>query len=70
MGYGDVFVAAVLGGVLAAEGVRQAPVALLTFALGAAWDVLFLVFDTLPATVPVAAATLLTATVRRAVRTA
>jgi hypothetical protein len=67
MGYGDVFVAGVLGGVLAVRGVRQEPVALLTFALAAAWDVLFLVFDTLPATVPVAAATLVTATARRSV---
>ncbi len=58
IGYGDVFVAAVLGGVLAAEGRRQRPVALLALVLAAAWDVLFLHFDTLPATVPVAAALL------------
>jgi hypothetical protein len=56
LGYGDVFVAGVLGGVLAAEGRRQWPVAVLTFALSALWDLLFFRFDTLPATVPVAAA--------------
>jgi hypothetical protein len=57
LGYGDVFVAGVLGGVLAARGIRQWPVALLVLALGIAWDTLFLLFDTLPATVPVAVAT-------------
>ena len=56
IGYGDVFVAGVLGGVLAAEGVRQWPVALLVLGLSAGWDLLFLVTDTLPATVPVACA--------------
>ena len=56
IGYGDVFVAGVLGGVLAAERVRQWPVALLVLGLSALWDLLFLVTDTLPATVPVAGA--------------
>jgi hypothetical protein len=56
IGYGDVFVAGVLGGVLAAEGRRQWPVAVLTFVLSGLWDLLFFHFDTLPATVPVAAA--------------
>jgi hypothetical protein len=59
LGYGDVFVAGVLGGVLAARGRRQLPVAVLTLALSVAWDFLFYVFDTLPATVPVAAALLI-----------
>ncbi len=58
-GYGDLFVAAVLGAVLAVEGRRRAPVALLTFALSAAFDLLFLVTNELPATVPVACAMLL-----------
>ena len=53
--YGDVFIAGVLGGLLAARGMRQGRVALLTFALSAVFDLLFLVYDTLPATVPVAA---------------
>jgi hypothetical protein len=56
MGYGDVFVAGVLGGVLAAERRAQLPVALLVLALSVAWDSLFFVLDTLPATVPVAVA--------------
>jgi hypothetical protein len=61
MGYGDIFVAGVLGGVLAAGGRRQWPVALLVFVLSALWDLLFLLdsINTLPATVPVAAALLL-----------
>ena len=50
------FVAGVLGGVLAAERRLQWPVAVLTFALSGLWDLLFFHFDTLPATVPVAAA--------------
>jgi hypothetical protein len=56
LGYGDVFVAGVLGGVLAARGERQWPVAVLVLGLSVAWDTLFWVYDTLPATVPVAAA--------------
>jgi hypothetical protein len=59
LGYGDVFVAGVLGGVLAAERRPQLPVALLVLALSATWDALFLVLDTLPATVPVAVALLI-----------
>jgi hypothetical protein len=68
MGYGDVFVAGVLGGVLAVEGRRQAPVALLVFVLAVAWDLLFFVFDTLPATVPVAVALLIVEAAPRIVR--
>jgi hypothetical protein len=56
LGYGDVFVAGVLGGVLAAEGRRQWPVAVVTFVASGLWDLLFFHFDTLPATVPVAVA--------------
>jgi hypothetical protein len=59
LGYGDVFVAGVFGGVLAARGQRQWPAALLVLALSVAWDTLFLWFDTLPATVPVALAVIL-----------
>jgi hypothetical protein len=58
LGFADVFVAAVLGGVLAAERARQRPVALLVLGLSAAFDLLFLAFQTLPATVPVAVALL------------
>ena len=62
MGYGDVFVAAVLGALLAAEGASrrtQAVAALATLGLTTAFDLLFWVQSTLPATVPVAAAVLL-----------
>jgi hypothetical protein len=65
MGYGDVFVAGVLGGVLAAERARQVPAAVLVFALAVAWDLLFLVYDVLPATVPVALALVVLEAVRR-----
>jgi hypothetical protein len=58
MGYGDIFVAGVLGGVLAAEGRKQWPVAVLVFVLATLWDLLFLLdsINTLPATVPIAVA--------------
>jgi hypothetical protein len=52
MGYGDVFVAGVLGGVLAAEGTRQWPAALMVLVASALWDLLFFHFNTIPATVP------------------
>jgi hypothetical protein len=64
LGYGDVFVAGVLGGVIAARAERQWPVAVLVLALSAAWDLLFYFFDTLPATVPVAVATIVCAVLR------
>jgi hypothetical protein len=66
LGYGDVFVAGVLGGILAARRDRQWPVALLVLALSGLWDLLFYVVDTVPATVPVAVATVLCAVTRRA----
>jgi hypothetical protein len=56
LGYGDLFVAGVLGGVLAVEGARAWRWALVTWALAEAFTLLFYVTDTLPATVPVAAA--------------
>jgi hypothetical protein len=64
LGYGDVFVAGVLGGVLAAEGTRQLPVAALTLLLSIAWDLLFFQFDTLPATVPPALALVIVECIR------
>jgi hypothetical protein len=57
LGYGDLFAAALLGAVIALEhrdGRRRA--ALLTFAIASLFDLLFLVLDELPATVPVALA--------------
>jgi hypothetical protein len=59
MGYGDVFVAGLLGGVYAARARLQRHAAMLTLALAALFDLLFLVTDNLPATVPVALALLL-----------
>lgn len=62
MGYGDVFVAGVLGALLAAEGATQRTqwlAALTTLGLSLVFDLLFWVVDTLPATVPVAVALLL-----------
>lgn len=50
--YGDFFAAGVVGGILAAERVRQAPAALACFAFALAWNQLFLVTGSLPATVP------------------
>ena len=59
LGYGDLFVAALLGAVLAGNVRLQRRAALLTFALAAAFDLLFFVVHELPATVPVALALVL-----------
>jgi hypothetical protein len=56
MGYGDLFVAALLGALMAGDVRRQRGAALLTFGLAAVFDLLFLVVAELPATVPVALA--------------
>lgn len=56
MGYGDMFVAGLLGAVLVREGRRQWPVALFTLLLAGLFDLLFFVLNELPATVPVAVA--------------
>ncbi|MGN6169911.1 MAG: hypothetical protein ACTHQQ_17340 [Solirubrobacteraceae bacterium] len=56
MGYGDMFVAGLLGAVLASNRATQRAAALLTLLLASAMDVLFLVLNELPATVPVAVA--------------
>ena len=56
MGYGDLFVAGLLGAVLASDRRRQWRAALLTLAIAAVFDLLFLVINELPATVPVALA--------------
>jgi hypothetical protein len=58
MGYGDLFVAGVLGAVLAAQWRRQWQAALLTLVIAALFDLLFLAISELPATVPVALALL------------
>jgi hypothetical protein len=68
IGYGDVFVAGVLGGVLAAEGRPQVRAALLVLACSILWDLLFFAYDTLPATVPVALALVILETKQWATR--
>ena len=70
MGYGDLFVAALLGAVLAADRRRQLTAAVLTLAIAAAFDLLFLVLSELPATVPVALALVIEELWRRARRPA
>jgi hypothetical protein len=56
MGYGDLFVAGLFGAVLARDIRAQRTAALITFAIAACFDLLFLVISELPATVPVALA--------------
>jgi hypothetical protein len=56
LGYGDLFVAGLLGAVLARDRRRQWSTALLTLVLAGLFDLLFLVLHELPATVPVALA--------------
>jgi prepilin signal peptidase PulO-like enzyme (type II secretory pathway) len=59
MGFGDFFLAALLGAVLAIEGRRyQDRAALITFGLALLFDLLFVAIPVLPATVPVAVALL------------
>ncbi len=67
MGYGDLFIAGVLGGLLAATVGRslQLRAAALTAILALAFDLLFFLVDELPATVPVALALIATALMRR-----
>jgi len=52
LGYGDFFAAAVVGGILAAEGRPQLGPAVAMLVVSLAWDQLFLVYDILPATIP------------------
>ena len=52
MGYGDFFAAGVLGGILAMQKRPQLVPMLALVVVSFAWDQLFLVVDTLPATVP------------------
>jgi hypothetical protein len=56
MGFGDLFIAALVGCLLASRRSRQLRAAALTAALALAFDLLFFTVDELPATVPVAAA--------------
>jgi hypothetical protein len=54
MGFGDVFIAAVLGALLAADRRLQLTGATLAALLGLSFDFLFFALDSLPATVPIA----------------
>jgi hypothetical protein len=65
--YGDFFAAGVVGGILAAERVPQAWAAFGCLAFALTWNQLFLVTDSLPATVP-PAAVLLAVSVARVTR--
>ena len=56
MGYGDLFVAGLLGAVLAREGRSRGWSALVTLVIAGLFDLLFFVLNELPATVPVALA--------------
>jgi len=70
MGYGDLFIAAVLGAVLATGRTRQRQAALLTLIFAAAFDLLFFAVNELPATVPVALALIASELWRRHTRAA
>ncbi len=63
--FGDFFAAAVVGGILAAERAPQLVAALACLAFALLWNQLFLVTDSLPATVPPAAVLLGWELVRR-----
>jgi hypothetical protein len=67
MGYGDLFIAGVLGALLARSlgGRVQTGAALLAAALAASFDLLFFFVDELPATVPVALTLIAVLAVRR-----
>jgi hypothetical protein len=54
MGYGDFFAAALLGALLASRWPLQRRAALVAAAIGLSFDLLFLVVNELPATVPIA----------------
>ncbi len=56
MGFGDLFVAALVGCLLAGDRSRQREAAVLVAILALAFDLLFFAVDTLPGTVPVAVA--------------
>ena len=54
MGFGDLFIAATLGALLAADRRLQLTGAALAAVIGLAFDLLFFAVDELPATVPIA----------------
>jgi hypothetical protein len=54
MGFGDIFIAATLGALLARDRQMQLLGAAIAAVVGCAFDLLFFAFDVLPATVPIA----------------
>jgi hypothetical protein len=54
MGFGDLFIAAAVGALLAADGRPRAEAVAIAAALGLAFDLLFFFVSELPATVPIA----------------
>lgn len=54
MGFGDIFIAATLGALLASDRRLQLRGALIAAVVGCSFDLLFFTFDVLPATVPIA----------------
>jgi len=54
MGFGDLFIAATLGALLARQGRPQLEAAVLAAVLGLSFDLLFFAVDLLPTTVPIA----------------
>jgi hypothetical protein len=67
IGYGDLFIAAALGGLLAVAAGRQdqARIAVLSAAFALCFDLLFFLVDELPATVPIALTLIVVLGVRR-----
>ena len=65
MGFGDLFVAATVGALLAARRRHQVEAALLAAVLGLGFDLLFFAVDVLPSTVPIAIALALVEARRR-----
>lgn len=65
MGFGDIFIAAVLGALLSADRRLQLTGAALAAVICLGFDLLFLAFDQLPATVPIALTLLILELARR-----
>jgi hypothetical protein len=70
MGFGDLFVAATLGALLASDRRWQLRGAALAAVIGLTFDVLFFAVDELPATVPIALTLACTEAIRRRARSA
>ncbi|HYY23092.1 MAG TPA: hypothetical protein VE780_14555 [Thermoleophilaceae bacterium] len=69
LGYGDLFAAAVVGGILAVERLPQIGAAVALLVVAFCWNQLFVVYDVLPATIPPAVVLIGSELVRRRGRT-